>query len=60
MKVIKEYGVVHPSGIMANGAMFLIDKQGVIRDRWFPQLKEGEVFPVEPLLKAARAVAASG
>ena len=60
MKVIKEYGVVHIAGIMANGAMFLVDAQGTIRARWLPELDTGEVFPVEPLLEAAKAVAKAG
>ena len=60
MRVIKEYGAVHKSGIMANGAMFLVDRDGVIRARWIPTLAKGEVFPVEPILDAARIVAKSG
>ena len=60
MKVIKEYGVVHVAGIMANGAMFLVDEDGTIRARWLPELKKGEVFPAEPLLEAARAIAKAG
>ena len=33
MAVIKEYGVTHTAGIMANGAMFLVDEGGTIRAR---------------------------
>ena len=55
LKAIRSYGVLHPSGIFAERAFFLIDKEGIVRGKW-----DGEpydVFPTEPILEAARELA---
>ena len=68
-EVIKRYGVVYGSiegvkvyypedvGKGAARAFFLIDRQGVVRGRWFGE--DMEVFPSAALLKSARELAAS-
>ncbi len=56
LKAIRSYGVLHPSGIFAERAFFLIDKEGIVRGKW-----DGEpydVFPTGPILEAARDLAA--
>lgn len=59
MKVIHSYGVVQrlgkPGREFARRAFFLIDKQGIVRGKWTPPINE--VFPGEPILKAARQIA---
>ena len=55
LKAIRSYGVLHPSGVFAERAFFLIDKEGIVRGKW-----DGEpydVFPTEPILKAAQELA---
>ena len=59
-KVIKSYGVLRkhpmdPSLLAARRSFFLIDKQGIVRGRWFAE--DGDVFSSEPILKAAREIA---
>jgi len=39
----------------ARRSFFLIDQQGIVRQRWFPE-NEG-FFPNEPILQAVRAIA---
>ena len=58
LKVSWSYGVLQhytadPSRLAARRAIFLIDQQGIVRGRWFPE-KQPELFPNEPLLEAAR------
>jgi peroxiredoxin len=56
LSVIRSYGVVQqigdPPRPFARRSFFLIDKQGVVRGKWLAE--NGEVFPSEPILKAAR------
>ena len=56
LKAIRSYGVLHPSGVFAERAFFLIDKEGIIRGKWHGE--PYDVFPTEPLLEAARELAA--
>lgn len=67
-EVIRRYGVVYgttgiklsnpeDAGKGAARAFFLIDRQGVVRGRWFGE--DMEVFPTAALLKSARELAAS-
>jgi peroxiredoxin len=56
LKTIRSYGVLHPSGVFAERAFFLIDKEGVVRGKWYGE--PYDVFPTEPILEAARALAA--
>ena len=66
--VIKRYGVVYGTtgikvyypddlGKGAARAFFLIDRQGIVRGRWYGE--DMEVFPTAELLKSARELAAS-
>lgn len=54
--VIQGYNVLTHVGNLhqpvAQGAYFLIDKQGIVRGKWIKQ--PGEVFPNAPLTQAAR------
>lgn len=58
LKVIRRYGVLKRIGEakrpVARGAYFLIDKEGIVRGRWYNPPKV--VFPSEPFLKAAREI----
>jgi len=56
LKAIRSYAVLHPSGVFAERAFFLIDKEGIIRGKWHGE--PYDVFPTEPLLEAARELAA--
>jgi hypothetical protein len=38
----------------AQRAFFLVDKDGIIRGRWLGTVTD--VFPIEPILEAARAI----
>ncbi len=55
-KVIQSYGVLTRIGEakrpIARGAYFLIDKEGIVRGRWFNPPKQ--VFPSDPFLKVAQ------
>ena len=58
LKVSWSYGVLQhytadPSRLAARRAIFLIDQQGIVRGRWFPE-QQPELFSNEPLLQAAR------
>lgn len=55
MKVIRRYGVVHDSGIMARPAYFLIDRRGIVQ-AWWPG-KVDQVVPGELILMAAQKIA---
>jgi peroxiredoxin len=56
LKTIQQFEVLKRIGKakrpIAQGAYFLIDKEGTIRGKWMGN--RGEVFPSETLLKAAR------
>jgi peroxiredoxin len=56
LKVIKSYGGLNPSRPMtiAQRYFFLIDQQGIVRGKW--PGKADEVFPSEPILKAAQEI----
>jgi peroxiredoxin len=58
MKVIRQYGMLQYRGEakrpMARPSFFLIDKQGIIRGVWTPEVKEGEIIPSDPFLEVAR------
>jgi len=61
-KVIRSYGVIRasrrdPKRMLARPSFFLIDKQGIVRRKWFRE--RGTVFPNERLLKGAREIAAT-
>jgi peroxiredoxin Q/BCP len=55
LKAIRSYGVLHSSGIFAERAFFLIDKEGIIRGKWHGE--PYDIFPTEPILEAARELA---
>jgi peroxiredoxin len=42
---------------IAERAFFLIDKEGIVRQRWLIKGGEEVVFPSEPLLKAVQEIA---
>lgn len=58
LKVIQQYGMLQYVGEakqpMARPSFFLIDKQGIIRGVWLPEVEEGRIFPSDPFLEAAR------
>lgn len=55
-KVIRQYGVLSPKYARdARRAFFLIDQQGIVRQRWLPD--DDATMPSEPILKAVRALA---
>ena len=56
LKVIKSYGGLIPDRPMtiAQRYFFLIDQQGIVRGKW--PGKSAEVFPSEPILKAAQEI----
>lgn len=55
MKTIKSYGVQSQTReITARRSFFLVDQQGIVRQKWLPE--EGAVFPSETLLEAVRAI----
>ncbi|MBI3325555.1 MAG: redoxin domain-containing protein [Nitrospinae bacterium] len=61
LKVIRSYAVVQPSRrdpnlLLARRSFFLIDSEGIIRGKWFPE-KQGDLFPSEPILEKAREIA---
>lgn len=54
--MIRSYGVLstaHQNS--AQRAFFLVDQQGIVRQRWLPG--DGTVFPSETILQAVRAIA---
>jgi thioredoxin-dependent peroxiredoxin len=59
MKVTRQYGGLSLNATyarfgIAERAFFLIDKDGIVRQRWLVKGGEDIVFPTEPLLKAAQ------
>jgi len=55
LQVIRSYGVLDPTQVMARRAFFLVDQQGIVRGKW---LIEGTaIFPSEELLKTAQVMA---
>jgi peroxiredoxin len=54
LKVIRSYGGLNTQwdATTAQRYFFLIDRQGIVRGKW--PGKTDEVFPNEPILKAAR------
>ena len=62
MQVARQYGGLSGNPTLAKHgvaerAFFLIDMQGIVRQRWIIEGGENVVFSSEPLLKAAREVA---
>ena len=56
LKVIRSYGVLSTAyQNSAQRAFFLVDQQGIVRQRWLPG--DGAVLPSEPILQAARQIA---
>jgi peroxiredoxin len=57
LKIIRSYGGLNPQwdSTTAQRYFFLIDRQGIVRGKW--PGKVDEVFPSEPILKAARELA---
>lgn len=60
LKVIRSYGVLahyapDPSRLSAHRAFFLIDKEGIVRGRWFAPTVG--VFSSEPILRAVQEIA---
>lgn len=57
LAVTRSYGGLNPQWDMttAQRYFFLIDREGIVRGKW--PGKVNEVFPSEPILKAARALA---
>ena len=60
LQVIRRYGVLthypaDPSRLSAHRAFFQIDKQGIVRGRWFAETLE--VFSSKPVLKLIREIA---
>jgi peroxiredoxin len=59
LKVIRRYGVIahyptNPSRLSAQRSFFLIDKQGIVRGRWFAPTVG--IFPSKPILKLAQEI----
>lgn len=57
LKTIQSYGGLNPD-FKATAAIrhfFLIDREGIVRGKW--QGNTTDVFPTEPILKAAREIA---
>ena len=55
--MIRQYGVLSPKYARdARRAFFLIDQQGIVRQRWLPE-NEDRVFPSDEILKAVRQIA---
>lgn len=56
--VIERYGVLAPDKVRALRAYFLVDRQGIIRQRWLLGLPGDDiVFPSETILEAVRELA---
>ena len=56
LKVIRSYGGLNPQWDMTTAQrwFFLIDLQGIVRGQW--RGTTNDVFPSEPILKAAREI----
>jgi peroxiredoxin Q/BCP len=57
LTVIRRYGLPSSSQTYAQRAFFLIDQQGIIRQRWLIGGGEDTIFSSDPLLEAARELA---
>jgi peroxiredoxin len=57
LRVIRRYGVLSASQTYAKHAFFLVDQQGIIRQRWLTDGGEDVIFPSEPILKAVQEMA---
>jgi peroxiredoxin len=57
LKTIRNYGGLNPQWDMTTAQrwFFLIDLQGIVRGQW--RGSTNDVFPSEPILKAAREIA---
>ena len=57
LKTIQTYGGLNPDWKSTTAVrwFFLIDQQGIVRGKWQGNTKD--IFPSEPILKAARALA---
>lgn len=60
LKVIRSYGVLQhyapgPSRLTARRAFFLIDQEGIVREKWFPEI-QAALFPSDPILEKAREI----
>ena len=55
LQATRSYGVLHPSGVFAERAFFLIDTEGIVQGKWYGE--PYDVFPTEPLVEAVRAIA---
>ncbi len=53
LNVIRRYGVLASSKMDTRRAFFLVDQQGIVRQRWLPE--DRTVLPSEPILDAVRA-----
>jgi hypothetical protein len=56
LNTIKSYAGLNKAWLSttAQRAFFLVDKDGIIRGRWLGTVTD--VFPIEPILEAARAI----
>jgi peroxiredoxin len=64
LKVTRSYGGLSLNATyarfgIAERAFFLIDKDGIIRQRWLIKGGEDIVFPTDPLLKAVQELPAN-
>jgi peroxiredoxin len=60
LKVIQSYGVLQhylaePSRLTARRAFFLIDQEGIIREKWFPEV-QAALFSSDPILEKVREI----
>ena len=53
--MIRQYGVLRPNEKDAHRAFFLVDPQGIVRERWYPG--DFRLLPSEDILKAVQAIA---
>jgi mycoredoxin-dependent peroxiredoxin len=61
LKVIRSYGVLQhyspgPSRLAARRAFFLIDQEGIVREKWLPEI-QSTLYPSDPILEKARDLA---
>jgi peroxiredoxin len=60
LKVIRSYGVLQhylaePSRLTARRAFFLIDREGMVRGKWLPEI-QAALFPSDPILEKVREI----
>jgi peroxiredoxin len=58
LKVIRAYGVMQhylrePNRLSTRRAFFLIDKEGIVRAKWLPEVQSA-LFPSDPILEKVR------